>query len=130
MIIDSCVWVAALDPADRFHLKSRTFLHDVASTDTEVRVPAHALIEVACALTRRLGSPEQGRALALSLFKALRCRQLPLDSVLLSQALELGTTHLLRSGDALFVAAAYRIGETLVSWDAELIKKKLACPPP
>lgn len=119
VILDASVFVAAADPVDAFHGESRRLLEQLVRLGVPVTIPAFALTEIACALSRRLREPTAARELALRGLAALQARELPMDNDFLARATVIGTTQFLRGADALYAAAAITIGGRLISLDAE-----------
>lgn len=122
VVVDASVWVSAADPADPTSSTSRALLSTLAAQRVPVRLPAHAHLEVACALARRLRSAEAARKLARDLLAYPLLTVRPLDTSLLDAALQLGTESFLRSGDALYLASVEG-NDDLVTWDTELVER-------
>jgi predicted nucleic acid-binding protein len=130
LVVDVNVWVAARDATDRSHDESGAFLRAISRRGLALRAPAILILEVACALARRFGDAAVGHDVADALAKNPGMKLEPLTGALLSQALHLGTTCRLRNADALYAAtAAMHAGDTLVTWDAELIDRAGAVTP-
>lgn len=129
LIVDASVWVAAADATDAFSEPSRAFLSSVARRAPPVALPDFAELEVACALARRLGDGERGRALAGQMLRSPIIGVHSLDASLLRRAVEVGTRELLRAGDAVYAAVAELTGGEVVSWDEELIQRAGAVTP-
>ena len=100
LTLDANVWIAAFDPHDRFHDASRDFLAAGLEQGLSFTGPAFVLVEAACAVARRAQDARAGR-----------------------------TDLFLRSGDALYAAAAERTRAPLVSWDDELLRRAGAVTP-
>jgi predicted nucleic acid-binding protein len=129
LTIDANVWVAAADRNDLFSSPSRAFLKEVARQRLRIFLPTFARVEIACALARRRQSASVGIRLADSMLASAHVELVALDAQFLAHALFLGTRHVLRSGDALYVAAADLSGATLISWDDELMRRTQAQTP-
>ena len=121
--VDASVWIAAADPADAFHRESRTFLAAATRAGVRLVIPTFAVVEVACALSRRRRDPAAGQLLTEGLLRLALVVQVPTDAALLSTALRRGSSKFLRGADALYAATAERTGSTLVAWDNELIRR-------
>ncbi len=119
VVVDASVWVAALDPKDSFHEESRDFLRRLVRERTPVMVPSLARLEVACAVARKLRDGAKARRLAEAGFEAVSAAVVPLDDLLMAEALDVGTRLLLRGADSVYAAVAERVGADLVSWDEE-----------
>jgi predicted nucleic acid-binding protein len=129
LIVDASVWVSAADSTDSLCEESRAFL--IAMTDRGVSVALHefAVVEIACALARRLRDASRGRVLTEQMLRSPLIEVHPLIPSLISAAIELGTRKLLRAGDSLYAALSHQLGGEVVSWDDELIRRAEALDP-
>lgn len=127
--VDTGVWVAAQDPDDPLCASSRRFLSQAISLGLVIHAPAFALVETACALSRKLRDATKGQHPARLIFEASAAKQHPVTASLLAKSIALGTSRFLRGGDALYVATAESPGCPLVSWDKEHIKRAGAVSP-
>lgn len=127
--VDASIWIAAADPADVFHAESRTFLATTTVRGLRLVIPTFAVVEVACALSRKRRDPTAGQRLMDGLLSLALVLQVPTDVALLSTALQRGTAMFLRGADALYAATAELTGTTLISWDDELIQRAGALTP-
>lgn len=119
VVLDASVFIAATWPDDQFHEESRRLLLALATDRCAVFVPAFAIVEVACALSRRLRDAVTARKLTLQVMSAVRAKELPVDAAFLAQATLSGTRDFLRGADALYAAASEMESATLISWDEE-----------
>ncbi len=129
LTVDANVWIAAFDPHNRFHDASRDFLTAALEQGMYLTGPASVLVETACALARRAQDARVGRRAYDELLANPRLALEPLTPAFLSTAARLGADLFLRSGDALYAAAAERTRAPLVSWDDELIRRAGAVTP-
>lgn len=129
LVIDASVWVSAAEPKESWSGPSQAFLSVVAEQGHPVALPEFAKLEIACALSRRLRSPRQGRVLARRTFDSPLVTTHPLSRDLLQRSVSVGTRRLLRSGDAIYAALAEAVGGELVSWDKELVERVGAVTP-
>lgn len=121
--IDANVWVAAFDPADRFHGTSADFLRATAAKGVALHGPEFVVLEVACALSRRAGNATVGDWARSHLHAHPALLLHPIDARCLSTAHEIGSRHLLRGADALYAATAHLHEAPLISWDDELVQR-------
>jgi len=129
LTVDANVWVAAYDPHDRFHEPSIAFLAEATARRMALDGPAIVLVEVACAVARRTGRPDDGAVARAALNDHPSLRLRPVDAGLLDAAVEFGLSWRLRGADALYPATAATSGSTLVSWDRTLIEREGAVDP-
>jgi len=123
LVVDANVWVSAQDPRDPERGRSAEFLRASAATGAELVAPEYLILEVGCAVARRSGSPDAGARTVRSLRRSPFLRLVPLSGGLLAAALDLGLRTGLRSGDALYAAAARLEDLPLITWDEELVKR-------
>lgn len=121
--VDASIWIAAADPIDVFHRESQAFLTATAAQGLRLFIPTFAVVEIACALSRKRRDSSAGQRLIDGLQLISLVAQVPTDAALLSTALRRGSDMLLRGADALYAATAELTGSTLVSWDQELIQR-------
>lgn len=127
--VDANCWIAALDPRDPFHVPSTAFFDRVTDRAMILFGPEFVVLEVACALSRRLRDPIRGQLVAEELRAHPGLRLFPHDEQLISEALRLGTQQFLRGADALYAATAQISGAQLISWDNELVQRAGALTP-
>ena len=128
-MLDANVWVAAFDPADRFHDDSVALLGAAAERAIPLAGPAHVVLESVCALARRLNDPGMARAAGEKMYEHPALHLEPLGDDLLAGAERLGVDHRLRGADALYAVTAARLGCPLLSWDSDLITRSGALSP-
>ena len=129
LVIDASVWVSAAGPGDGTSEPSQIFLSVVAKQRHPVALPEFAELEIACALSRRLRSPQQGRVFARRAAESPLVTTHPLSQALLQRAVAEGTERFLRAGDAIYAAVAEAVDGEIVSWDKELVNRAGAVTP-
>ena len=129
LVIDASVWVSAADATDALSELSRAFLSQVVARELPIALPEFAQLEIACALSRRLRSADNGRSLTDQMLESPLITTHSLSRAMLRQAIQVGTRDFLRSGDSLYAALEERMEGELVSWDGELIKRAGALTP-
>lgn len=129
LTIDANVWVAALDPRDRFRDSSLAFLRAVAERGLEFHAPVFLINEVGCALARRAGDSAVGLSAAERLRNHPSLTLHALDEPLLALAMDIGVRQMLRAVDALYAATSALAKAPLISWDAELVSRAGAVTP-
>ena len=129
LTIDAGVWIAVYDPRDSFHHASAMFLTTVAERRFALYGPAFVMVEVGCAVARRLLDVQEGSKAVEQLNTYPLLTLLPINERLISTAVDLGIRYRVRGADALYVAAAALANAPLVTWDAELIRRAGAITP-
>ncbi|MFN8634270.1 MAG: type II toxin-antitoxin system VapC family toxin [Chloroflexota bacterium] len=127
--VDANAWIATFDPTDVFHAPSVAFFRRVARLQLPIHAPAFLVVEVACALRRKLRDPSIGAQAVTEIRAHPLLRLHALDDVLLDDAVLLGMQYALRGADALYVATARLTQTALVTWDAELFRRAGAVSP-
>jgi predicted nucleic acid-binding protein len=127
--LDANVWIAAFDPHDHFYTPSLACLHHIGERQLIVYGPAFVVIETGCAVARRLHDPKAGKFAMQQLRRNPLLTLLPLEDRLLALAEDAGVRYLLRSADALYVAAAALANAPLLTWDQELVSRTGAVTP-
>ena len=129
LVLDANLWVAAFDPADRFHRESVAVFRRAAERGQPLAGPSFVVLESVCALARRVGDPAVARAAGEKMAAHPALHLEPLTGALLAVAEELGIDRRLRAADAIYAATAARLGGSLLSWDADLVTRGGALSP-
>ncbi len=125
MIVDANVWVSAFIREDVFHRRSRLWFRSMSESGVTTAVPSFGLVEVAGAIARIQNSPQRGLRVARWIAASPAIQIIPMQPVLVEKAIELASNYQLRGADAVYVAAAYELGVSLVTWDAEMLARAL-----
>ena len=126
-LIDAGVWVASVDPSDKYHDAALAIVSDFALPVAALDL---TLYEVANVMGPKKGQLREGRFLLKLIEKRCKASLVAGGADLLESALELAAEHGLTAYDAAYVAAARRHGWALVSCDvADLVSKGLAVAP-
>lgn len=117
--IDASVWVNGFDRREPGHENSRQLLDLLGTQSAPIVVPNLVLVEVAAAISRTRQSPDQAYAFAIALNNLPNVTVVPLDDMIVHQALTLAAQHGLRGADAVYAAVAVQAGCTLITLDNE-----------
>lgn len=125
LLLDASVWVAASVPTN----SSSAVAGAVARSDRSIAVLDLTLYEVANALGKQYGQPEQAKRLVQVILRT--CGDVSrVDETLAGDLVDIAEEHDLTAYDAAYVAAARRHGWQLVSLDIrDLVSKGLAVTP-
>ena len=129
LALDANLWIAAFDPADRFHADSVDLFRAAAARGLPLAGPAYVVLESVCALARRVGDSAAARAAGEKMAEHPALHLEPITGEVLAAAERLGVERRLRGADALYAATAARLGCPLLSWDSELITRGGALSP-
>jgi predicted nucleic acid-binding protein len=125
-LIDSSVYISALQDNDPFHDRSQAFLENMAHAHTEVIVPAIVLTEVLSVIRKHKNStPTELLDLKHNLLAPERFYLLPLDEALIEQILLFPGRSTLKTNDFLIVATAWATRSLLITWDKQMLKQAL-----
>jgi predicted nucleic acid-binding protein len=129
LALDANVWIAAFDPADRFHVDSVAVFRSAGGRGLPLAGPSYVILESVCALARRIGDSAVALAAGEKIAQHPSLHLEPLTGALLAEAERLGVDRRLRGADALYAATAARLECPLLSWDSELISRAGAISP-
>ena len=123
MIVDASVWVARFLAADRRHGVAMACITALLERDARLVIPVLAWPEVAGAIARRTGNPEDGHE-AVDIIRALRwIESIPMDQSLAHESAKIAGSRRLRGADAVYVALAVAYREPLITLDAEMLER-------
>jgi predicted nucleic acid-binding protein len=117
--IDASVWVNGFDQREPGHIASRRLLDWLGRQAIPIVIPNLALAEVAGAISRTRGSPEQAQLFANALSNLPNVTVTPIDDALVQHAVSLAANYALRGADAIYAAVALQAGAVLLTLDNE-----------
>jgi predicted nucleic acid-binding protein len=127
LLVDATVWVAVVDPGDRYHSDARSIVRGLARPLAALDL---TLYEIGNAVGSKRGMPDMARDMSRLVLARCQDRLIRVDAELLDAAVTIATEHGITAYDAAYVAAARRNGWTLVSADIrDLVSKGLAVAP-
>lgn len=118
-VADASVLVADARPQEPTHGEARTLLATLAADDQPVFLPIIVLAEVAAAIARGTGQPDQALRLIAALRQVPIFRFMPVDDDLGNLASDIAARHQIRGCDAVYVALAQQLDATLVTLDRQ-----------
>ncbi|MBI4864060.1 MAG: type II toxin-antitoxin system VapC family toxin [Candidatus Riflebacteria bacterium] len=123
LVIDSNVFVAALDPKDLFHDECMPIFRRILDSDIEALCPCLVLAETTCVLRRRTSSESVAVAVYKHLAQVPSINWLDVTLAVAERASLLGARTGLRGGDALVLQVAEQYGVPLLTKDQEMKKR-------
>lgn len=127
LLFDAGVWIAAVDPDDRFHSASRPL---VLASDLPAAALDLTLYEVANVIGARKRRHDLARRVCGSILERCGEHVVRVDTELVESTVTVIAEHKLTAYDAAYVAVARRHGWTLVSTDLkDLVSRELAVTP-
>lgn len=126
-LVDASAWVTLVERQSAFR---DAVVGLVRERDTSLGALDLTLYEVGNAIGVKQGNADEASRVIRLIQRCCRDRILAVDPQLLDAAMNLAGQHGLTAYDAAYVAAARRLGRTLVSTDlADLVSKGLAITP-
>jgi predicted nucleic acid-binding protein len=123
LVIDASVWVSWFSKSDVNYSASRRWMEQYLTAGGLLLAPTFLLVEVAAAISRRIGQPEVARETVKELFQVPAMRFISPTAALFWAEVEIAADLQLRAGDATYVALARQLNIPLVSWDREQLQK-------
>lgn len=125
LVIDSNIFVSALDPNDVFHADCYPVIQKLLSHEIEAVCPLLVLVEVVCVIRRRTGSEPLAKSVLRSLLQWSSIEWLEIACEAAENAAVLGAQTGVRAGDAVILRAAEQHGIPLLTKDKEMTQEGL-----
>lgn len=123
LVIDSNIFVSALDPNDVFHAECYPILEKILSFEIEALCPSLVLVETTCVLRRRTNSEQIAAAIYKNLAQMPAVNWLDITLEVAERASMLGAKTGLRGGDTIVLQVAEQYGVPLLTKDKEIKQK-------
>lgn len=123
MIVDANLWVSRAIRTDVNHATSLRWIEEKVRARARLVVPALTLAEVAGAVARISGIPDEGLDAVKRLLVTPGLQVMPVDLPLLYRAAALAAQLRLKGADAVYAATADVLRLPLVTWDQELAQR-------
>jgi predicted nucleic acid-binding protein len=120
LVVDSNIFVSALDPRDSFHGECYPILKKILAFEIEAICPLLVLVEVTCVIRRRTNSEELAIAVYKNLSRLPAIDWLDITFEVAEGASILGAKVGLRGGDAIILQVALQYGIPLLTKDREI----------
>lgn len=124
--MDASVYVALVNADESEHESSWAWFERAIATQDRIVSPAILLAEVAAALSRGVGDPLLARRVVGQLASSDVIELMPVTLVMAEQAAAIAAEHRIRGCDAVYVALAEQLNETLVTLDRQQIERGAA----
>lgn len=122
-VIDASVLISCLLPEELGQAASLDWLNDAIVANEPLAAPAIVLAEVSAAVARRTNRPEMADWAVQRLRSAGHVQMTPVTEALATRAAEIAANQRIRGCDAVYVALARDLGQTLVTWDAQQLER-------
>ena len=125
-VIDVSVYISLINEGEEQYASSWTWFENAQAGQEQLVAPVILLAEVAAALNRGVGD----KALAHRVVDQLKGSEIiewvPVTSALAEQAAAIAADHRIRGCDAIYVAVASRLGDSLVTLDRQQLERAAA----
>jgi predicted nucleic acid-binding protein len=125
-VIDASVYVALVNAHERDHSDSWAWFEQTRAADESIVAPVILLSEVAAALGRGVGDPTLVRRVVQQLVRSEVVELIPVTLAMAEQAALIAAEHRIRGCDAVYVALADQLSDTLVTLDRQQLERGAA----
>jgi len=125
-VMDASVFVAMLNPNETGYAASSAWFQQELRLKNVISAPAVLIAEAAAAISRGTGNTNQAHQVIRQLSRSTSIRLYPVTMSLAEQAAVIAADHRLRGCDAIYVALAKELGETLITLDKQQLQRGTA----
>lgn len=125
-VIDASVYVALVNAHEREHSSSWAWFEQARAADESIVAPVILLSEVAAALSRGVGDPTLAHRVVQQLARSEVIELIPVTMVMAEQAAVVAAEHRIRGCDAVYIALADQLNNTLVTLDRQQLERGAA----
>jgi predicted nucleic acid-binding protein len=125
-VIDASVYIALVNAHEIEHASSWTWFEQAMRAEEPVVAPVILLAEVAAALSRGMGDPALAHRVAQQLARSEAIELIQITMAMAERAAEIAAEHRIRGCDAVYVALADQLSETLVTLDRQQLERGAA----
>jgi predicted nucleic acid-binding protein len=125
-VIDASVYIALVNAHETEHASSWAWFEQAKRAEESVVAPVILLAEVAAALSRGMGDPTLAHRVAQQLARSEAIELIQITMAMAERAAEIAAEHRIRGCDAVYVALADQLSETLVTLDRQQLERGAA----
>ena len=125
-IIDASVYIALVNAHEKEHASSWAWFEQARAVEESVVAPVILLAEVAAALSRGMGDPTLAHRVVQQLARSGVIELVPITMPIAERAAEIAAEYRIRGCDAVYVALADRLNDTLVTLDRQQLRRGAA----
>ncbi len=125
-VMDASVYVALVNAQEREHSSSWAWFEQARSADESIVAPVILLSEVAAVLSRGVGDPTLAHRVVQQLTRSAVIELIPITLAMAEQAALIAAEHRIRGSDAVYVALAEQLSDTLVTLDRQQLERGAA----
>ena len=125
-VIDASVYIALVNAHEREHASSWAWFEQAKAAEESVVAPVILLAEVAAALSRGMGDPTLAHRVVQQLARSEVIELIQITVAMAERAAEIAAQHRIRGCDAVYVALADQLSDTLVTLDRQQLERGAA----
>ncbi len=125
-VIDASVTIALVNAYEREHARCWAWFEQARAADESIVAPVILLSEVAAALSRGVGDPTLAHRVVQQLARSKVIELIPVTLAMAEQAAVIAVEHRIRGCDAVYVALADQLSDTLVTLDRQQLERGAA----
>jgi predicted nucleic acid-binding protein len=125
-VIDASVYIALVNAHEREHASSWAWFEQAKAAEESVVAPVILLAEVAAALSRGMGDPTLAHRVVQQLARSAAIELVQITMSLAERSAAIAAEHRIRGCDAVYVALADQLGDTLVTLDRQQLERGAA----
>ena len=125
-VIDASVYISLINAGEEQHASSWAWYENVQARQEPLVAPVILLAEVAAALSRGVGDKALAHRVVDQLKRSEIIEWVPVTSALAQKAAAIAADHRIRGCDAIYVAVASRLGDSLVTLDRQQLERAAA----
>jgi predicted nucleic acid-binding protein len=118
-VIDASLYMALIHAHEPDHARSWTWFERAKASQEPIRAPVILLAEVAAALSRGVGDLALAHQVVQHLKRSPAVELVPVGLALAERAARIAADYRIRGCDAVYVALAEELGESLVTLDEQ-----------
>jgi predicted nucleic acid-binding protein len=125
-VIDASVYIALVNAHETEHASSWAWFEQAKRAEESVVAPVILLAEVAAALSRGMGDPTLAHRVAQQLAHSEAIELIQITMAIAERAAEVAAEYRIRGCDAVYVALADQLNDTLVTLDRQQLERGAA----
>ncbi|MFC2029414.1 type II toxin-antitoxin system VapC family toxin [Chloroflexota bacterium] len=125
-VIDASVYIALVNAHEKEHSSSSAWFEQVRTAVESIVAPVILLSEVATALSCGVGDPTLAHRVVQQLARSQVIELLPVTLAMAEHAAVIAAEHRIRGCDAVYVALADQLNDTLVTLDRQQLERGAA----
>jgi len=125
-VLDASVQIALVNSADHHHEAALVWYQGAITGDEAILAPSIIVAEVAAGIRRGLDDQSLARLVVQDMLSGGLIQLVPVDADLAAHAADIAITHRIRGCDAVYVALAAALDESLVTFDEKQAERAAA----